>query len=56
MAGQLTREEINLSSKDENRPLEIKSNDIEISGQSEKIKKYIPMSKRQDKPDSALWF
>ena len=34
MAGQLTREEINLSSKDENRPLEIKISDIEISGQS----------------------
>ena len=55
MAGQLTREEINLSSKDENRPLEIKINHIEISGQSEKIKKYVPLSKRQDKPDSALW-
>ena len=55
IAGQLTREEINLSSKDENRPLEIKVNHIEISGQSEKIKKYVPLSKRQDKPDSALW-
>ena len=55
MAGQLTREEINLSSKDENRPLEIKINHIEISGQSDKIKKYVPLSKRQDKPDSALW-
>ena len=55
MSGQLTREEINLSSKDENRPLEIKINNIEISGQSEKVKKYVPLSKRQDKPDSALW-
>ena len=55
MAGQLTREEIDLSSKDESRPLEIKINHIEISGQSEKIKKYVPLSKRQDKPDSALW-
>ena len=55
MAGQLTREEISLSSKDENRPLEIKISDIEISGQSEKAKKYVPLSKRQDKPDSALW-
>ena len=55
MSGQLTREEINLSSKDENRPLEIKVNNIEISGQSEKVKKYVPLSKRQDKPDSALW-
>ena len=55
MAGQLTREEIELSSKDENRPLEIKSNDIEISNSEKKIKKYVPISKRQDKPDSALW-
>ena len=55
ISGQLSREEIELSSKDENRSLNIKSNDIEISGEEKKIKKYIPMSKRQDKPDSALW-
>ena len=55
MSGQLTREEIELSSKDENRFLQIKINDIKISEQSERIKKYIPLSKRQDKPDSALW-
>ena len=55
ISGQLSREEIELSSKDENRPLEIKSSDIEISNQDKKIKKYVPLSKRQDKPDSALW-
>ena len=55
ISGQLTREEISLSSKDENRPLQIKVNDIQISEKSDKIKKYIPLSKRQDKPDSALW-
>ena len=55
MSGQLTREEIELSSNDENRPLEIKGNDIEISYTEKKIKKYVPKSKRQDKPDSALW-
>ena len=55
MAGQLSREEIDLSSKDENRPLNIKGTDIEISNDEKKIKKYIPLSKRQDKPDSALW-
>ena len=55
ISGQLTRDEIELSSKDENRPLEIKNNDIEISNSDKKIKKYIPISKRQDKPDSALW-
>ena len=55
ISGQLSREEIELSSKDENRPLKIKNVDIEISNTEKKIKKYIPLSKRQDKPDSALW-
>tara|TARA_Y100001935_G_C17135754_1_gene422903 strand:- start:126 stop:683 length:558 start_codon:yes stop_codon:yes gene_type:complete len=55
ISGQLSREEIELSSKDINRPLQINSNDIEISNNEKKIKKYIPLSKRQDKPDSALW-
>ena len=55
ISGQLLREEIELSSKDENRPLQIKNTDVEISNTEKKIKKYIPLSKRQDKPDSALW-
>ena len=41
--------------RDRSRPLQIKSSDIEISNDEKKIKKYIPLSKRQDKPDSALW-
>ena len=55
ISGQLTRDEIEQSSKDENRDLQIKNTDIEISTTDKKIKKYIPLSKRQDKPDSALW-
>ncbi len=55
ISGQLTREEIELSSVDENRPLKISDSDIEISNANKKIKKYVPLSKRQDKPDSALW-
>ena len=55
ISGQLSREEIELSSKDQSRPLEIKNTDIEISNAEKKIKKYVPLSKRQDKPDSALW-
>jgi len=55
ISGQLTREEIELSSQDQSRPLIIKSSDIEITNSEKKIKKYIPLSKRQDKPDSALW-
>jgi hypothetical protein len=55
ISGQLSREEIELSSKDKNRPLQIKDTDVEISNPDTKIKKYVPLSKRQDKPDSALW-
>jgi len=55
IAGQLTKQEIELSSKDQNRSLQIQNTDIEISSESKKIKKYVPLSKRQDKPDSALW-
>ena len=55
MSGQLTREEINLCSNDEHRPLELKNNEINIEPADKKIKRYIPLSKRQDKPDAALW-
>ena len=55
ISGQLTRDEIELSSNDQSRPLKIKSYDLEISNEEKKIKKYVPLSKRQDKPDSALW-
>ena len=55
ISGQLTREEIELSSKDTNRPLQIKSTDVEVTSDEKKVKRYIPLSKRQDKPDSALW-
>ena len=55
ISGQLTREEINLSSEDHNRPLKLKINEIEIESAEKKTKRYVPLSKRQDKPDSALW-
>ena len=55
MSGQLTRDEIELSSKDENRPLNLKNDHIDVEGEEKKIKKYVPLSKRQDKPDAALW-
>ena len=55
IAGQLTKEEITLSSEDSSRPLKLQVNEIEIDGDNKKTKKYIPLSKRQDKPDSALW-
>ncbi len=55
IAGQLTKDEIKLSSEDPNRQLILKENEIKIVSNDKKTKKYIPLSKRQDKPDSALW-
>ena len=55
ISGQLTDEEIKLSSKDDSRPLNIIDKEIDIKNNQTKIKKYVPLSKRQDKPDSALW-
>ena len=54
-SGQLTKEEIELSSKNQNRALKITNTDVEITSDEKKIKKYVPLSKRQDKPDSVLW-
>ena len=55
MSGQLTQEEIKLSSEKEDRPLNIVDEEIMVKNIESKTKKYIPLSKRQDKPDSALW-
>ena len=55
ISGQLSKEEIRLSSEDQNRPLSLKINEVKIESSEKKIKKYVPLSKRQDKPDSALW-
>ena len=38
ISGQLTKEEIKLSSENENRPLNLKTNDIEIETSEKKIK------------------
>ena len=55
IAGQLTREEIDLSSKDEDRPLQLLKKEISISKKERKKPKYTPLSKRQDRPDAILW-
>ena len=55
LSGQLSNEEIKHSSEDINRPLNIIDEEIEIKNSENKVKKYVPLSKRQDKPDSALW-
>ena len=56
LAGQLTREEIDLSSKDETRPLALtkKTQEVIVSKERKKAK-YTPLSKRKDRPDSVLW-
>ena len=55
MSGQLSRDEIKMSSENETRPLNIIDGEVEIKSVDAKTKKYVPLSKRQDKPDSALW-
>ena len=49
LAGQLTREEINLSSEDLNRPLKLlkKNQDIEVPTKIRKKVKYTPLSKEK---------
>ena len=45
ISGQLSREEIELSSKDNDRPLQIKNNEIEISNTEKKLKNMFPYQK-----------
>ena len=54
LAGQLTREEIVASSKDSNRPLTLNKKNLHISTRKKKPR-YVPLSKRQDRPNAALW-
>ena len=54
LAGQLTREEIEASSKDTGRPLILNTKTLDIKSEK-KVQKYIPLSKRQDRPDAVLW-
>ena len=54
LAGQLTREEIEECSKDISKPLVLNKKDLDIKSEK-KTKKYIPLSKRQDRPEAVLW-
>jgi uncharacterized protein len=54
LAGQLTREEIEASSSDVNRPLVLNKKTLDIKSEK-KSTKYIPLSKRQDRPEAVLW-
>ena len=54
LAGQLTREEIEECSKDINKPLTLSKKNLDIKSEK-KVNKYIPLSKRQDRPEAVLW-
>jgi len=54
LAGQLTREEIEACSKDDTKALILNKKDLNVQSQK-KGQKYIPLSKRQDRPNAALW-
>ena len=54
LAGQLTREEIEESSKDASRPLTLNKKVLDIKSIT-KTNKYVPLSKRQDRPEAVLW-
>ena len=54
LAGQLTREEIEACSKDINKKIVLNKKNLDIKSQQKK-KRYIPLSKRQDRPDAIVW-
>ena len=54
LAGQLTRDEIEACSKDPERSLILNKKVLDIKSEK-KVPKYIPLSKRQDRPNAALW-
>ena len=56
LAGQLTRDEIEKASADVNKPLILNKKKLNISSNpKKKAQKYIPLSKRQDRPDAVVW-
>ena len=55
LARQLTREEIDVCSKDSNRELNLVERAKEVQVKERKKPKYTPLAKRQDRPDAALW-
>jgi hypothetical protein len=55
LSNQLTREEIELSSKDPNRPLQLKEKNIDIEVKKMIGTKYTPIAQREDKPNAIAW-
>jgi len=54
LATQLTREEIEACSMDINRPITLNKKVLDIKSEK-KMNRYIPLSKRQDRPEAVLW-
>ncbi len=54
LAGQLTREEIEACSKDSNRTIVLNKKILDIKSEKNKPR-YIPLSKRQNRPDAVTW-
>ena len=54
LAGQLTREEIEACSNDNNKPIVLNKKSLDIKSKARK-KNYIPLSKREDRPNAAAW-
>ena len=55
LAGQLSRDEIELCSKDPEKKLRLTKKIDDIDVKERKKPKYTPLSKRQDRPDAILW-
>ena len=55
LAGQLSREEIEICSKDTGKKLSLLKNIEKVEIKQRKKPKYTPLSKRQDRPDAILW-
>ena len=55
LAGQLSREEIDECSKNPDKILSMAKKIDEVEVKERKRPKYTPLSKRQDRPDAALW-
>ncbi len=54
LAGQLTREEVEACSADHNKSIILNKKKLDIKSEKRE-KNYIPLSRRQDRPNAALW-
>ena len=55
LAGQVSREELDNCSKNENVKLNLIKKNEDVQIKERKRPKYTPLSKRQDRPDAILW-